>query len=262
MPYLEKIWIYPIKSLDGVAVREAQLLEGGALANDREFALVDGKGRFVNGKRTAQIHRVRSSYDLANRIITLRVQGETQAASFHLDGDRVALEGWFSEFLGYPVTLQQNLHMGFPDDTDASGPTVVSTATLEAIASWFPDLNPEEIRHRFRTNLEIADAPAFWEDQLFGDVGKLVPFQIGAVRLLGNNPCQRCVVVTRDPLTGDADPGFQKEFVTQRKATLPAWTNPARFNHFYRLTLNTKVNASEKGKWLRVGEVVGMRSEE
>jgi uncharacterized protein len=254
MPYLEKIWVYPIKSLDGVAVQEAQLLEGGALVNDREFALVDERGRFVNGKHTAQIHLLRSSYDLVNRVVTLRVQGKTQTASFHLDGDRAALESWFSEFFGYPVLLQQNLHRGFPDDTEASGPTVVSTATLETIASWFPDSSVEEIRCRFRANLEIADAPAFWEDRLFGDVGKLVPFHIGEVRLLGSNPCQRCVVVTRDPLTGEAYPGFQKEFVTQRKATLPAWTNPARFNHFYRLTLNTKVGSSEQGKWLRVGE--------
>jgi uncharacterized protein YcbX len=257
MPYLAKILIYPIKSLNGIEVTEARLLEGGALAHDREFAIVDKQGRFVNGKRTAQIHLLRSTYDLANRIVALKIQGTTQTVSFHLDDDRAALEAWLSDYFGYAVTLQQNLHMGFPDDTEASGPTVVSTATLETIASWFPGLTVEAIRHRFRANLEIADTPAFWEDQLFGEGGEKIPFQIGGVTLLGSNPCQRCVVVTRDHLTGQPYPGFQKEFVAQRKATLPSWTTPSRFNHFYRLTLNTNVNPSEQGKCLRLGDRVG-----
>ncbi|PSB22297.1 MOSC domain-containing protein [filamentous cyanobacterium CCP1] len=256
MPHLAKILIYPIKSLSGIEVTEARLLEGGALAHDREFVMVDEQGRFVNGKRTAKVHLLRSTYDLANRGVTLEVQGDTQTASFHLDDDRAALETWLSEYFGYPVTLQQNLHMGFPDDTEASGPTVVSTTTLETIASWFPDLSTDEIRHRFRANLEIADVPAFWEDQLFGQAGELVPFQIGDVTLWGSHPCQRCVVVTRDHLTGESYQGFQKAFTTQRKATLPSWANPSRFNHFYRLTLNTIVYPSEAGKVLRVGRDV------
>jgi uncharacterized protein YcbX len=256
MPYLAKIFVYPIKSLDGIEVTEARLLEGGALEHDREFALVDEQGRFVNGKRTAKIHLLRSTYDLPNRIVTLNGQGDTQTSSFHLDDDRTALEAWFSDYFGYTVTLQQNLHTGFPDDTEASGPTVVSTATLETIALWFPDLTLEDIRHRFRTNLEIAETPAFWEDQLFGKAGEKISFQIGTATFFGSNPCQRCVVVTRDHLTGQPYPNFQKEFIAQRKATFPSWAIPSRFNHFFRLTLNTNVAPSEQGKQLRVGDRV------
>lgn len=257
MPYLAKILIYPVKSLDGVEVTEATVLPGGALRHDREFALFDQQGRVVNGKRTAKIHALRSTYDLVARTITLRIQeSDRPAVTFHLDSDRSELEAWFSDFLGYAVTLQQNLQMGFPDDTEASGPTVVSVATLETIASWFPELSLEDVRRRFRTNLEIADTPPFWEDQLFGEAGVQIPFQIGTVNFLGNNPCQRCVVITRDPLTGEPYPNFQKQFVSQRQATLPAWTTPSRFNHFYRLTLNTIVPASEAGKCLHIGDVV------
>jgi len=259
MPTLSKILIYPIKSLDAIEVPETMLLPGGALVHDREFAIVDQQGRFVNGKHTAKIHALRSTYDLPTRTITLRIQdSDRPAETFHLDDDRHDLATWFSEYFGYTVTLQQNLHMGFPDDTDASGPTVVSVATLEQVASWFPDLGIEEIRNRFRTNLEVAEVPAFWEDQLFGEDSQQIPFQIGSVHFLGSNPCQRCIVPTRDHLTGDRYPDFQKKFIAKRQATLPAQVALDRFNHFYKLTLNTKVSASEAGKVLRVGDTISV----
>lgn len=263
MPYLAKILIYPIKSLDAVEMKAIELRPGGALTHDREFAIFDQQGRFVNGKHTAKIHTLRSTYDLPARTITLRIQdSDRPAETFHLDDDRHELATWFSEYFGYTVTLQQNLHMGFPDDTDASGPTVVSVATLEQVASWFPDLSVEEIRDRFRTNLEIAEVPAFWEDQLFGATHQPIPFQIGSVNFLGNNPCQRCIVPTRDHLTGDRYPNFQKNFIAQRQATLPDRVALDRFNHFYKLTLNTKVPASETGKVLRVGDAVSVHAAE
>ncbi|NJO66541.1 MAG: MOSC domain-containing protein, partial [Leptolyngbyaceae cyanobacterium RM1_405_57] len=241
MPYLKHITIFPIKSLDGLEVTQATFLKGGAIAHDREFAIVDQQGKFVNGKRTEKIHRLRSAFDLAARTVTMTNQDTAQSQQFHLDDERQRLSAWLSDFFGYPVGLKQDLHIGFPDDTDASGPTVVSTATLEAIASWFPELSVEEVRRRFRTNLEIDGVPAFWEDQLFAEAGQFVPFQIGDVVLSGSHPCQRCVVPTQDSVRGDRYPNFQKTFVIKRQETLPEWTVRQRFNHFYRLTVNTKV---------------------
>ena len=40
-PYLSRITIYPIKSLDGQDVDEAVVLRTGALAHDREYCLID-----------------------------------------------------------------------------------------------------------------------------------------------------------------------------------------------------------------------------
>lgn len=258
MPYLSKILIYPIKSLDAVEVTTAQILEGGAIAHDREFALVDEQGQFVNAKRTEKIHSLRSRFDLSARTVTLRIEGQGQSSDFHLDGDRPALESWLSEYFGTPISLQQNLHMGFPDDTVASGATVVAVESLRAIASWFPGMTLEEVRQRFRANLEVEDAPAFWEDQLMGEPGQLLPFQIGKVAFLGSNPCARCIVPTRNPWIGERDRQFQKQFTAQRKATLPTWAEPSHFDHFYRLTLNTQVLPSEAGKTLYLNDLVSL----
>lgn len=256
MVHLSKILLYPIKSLDGVAVTQATVLSGGALQGDREFAIFDADHQRVNGKRNARIHRLRSQFNLPQRLVQLSIQGEPETVSFHLDQQRPALEAWLSDFFEQPVHLKQNLETGFPDDPESTGPTFVSVASLETVASWYPDLGIEAIRRRFRTNLELDAAPAFWEDHLFGEPEVPQPFQVGDVQFLGINPCQRCPVPTRDPDTGEAYPGFQKTFVALRRETLPEGVLRSRFNHFYRLTVNTRIPASEVGKVLRVGDTV------
>src|SRR5262249_25513767 len=135
----------------------------------------------------------------------------------------------------------EDTEAGFPDDTEAPGPTVISTATLQAVASWFPGLDEQVMRLRFRANLEIGGVPAFWEDRLFAEVGSVVPFRVGDVLFEGINPCQRCVVPSRDPYTGGIFPHFQEIFARKRREFLPSWSTPSRFNHFYRLSCNTRV---------------------
>lgn len=260
MPYLARILIYPIKSLDGIAVNQATVLKSGALKCDREFALFDNQGRFVNGKRNLKIHLLRTFFDLDNCTISLHVQGTEQTQVFHLDEERTELEAWLSNYFGKTVQLQQNIIQGFPDDTNASGPTVISTATIETVAGWFSEISSDEMRRRLRTNVEIADVPPFWEDGLFGEAGDIVEFQIGSIRFEGINPCQRCVVPTRHYITGEAYPDFQKIFVAKRQETLPSWVAASHFNHFYRLSVNTRLPKSEANKILQVGDEVKILS--
>ncbi|MFQ3619001.1 MAG: MOSC N-terminal beta barrel domain-containing protein [Cyanobacteriota bacterium] len=261
VPHISRLFIYPIKSLDGVEITSAAVLSSGALKGDRQFALFDQSGQFVNGKRYAKIHAIRTEFDLSADTVSFyisdtKAKGDILPDTFHLEQDQDAIEGWLSAYFGFPVYLRQNLEMGFPDDTQSPGPTIVSTATLEAIASWYPDLAVEEVRARFRANVEIAGVPAFWEDRLFAAEDRTVAFQIGAVRLLGVNPCQRCVVPTRNSKTGVADPGFQKTFVAKRQETLPNWAERSRFNHFYRLTVNTRLGAPCSGGAIATGDPV------
>lgn len=133
---------------------------------------------------------------------------------------------------------------------------MIGQATLEEVGSWYPGIALTELRVRFRANLEIADTPPFWEDRLFGAPDETVRFQIGDVVLEGTNPCQRCIVPTRDTRTGEPFPEFSQTFRARREETLPPWANAARFNHFYRLAVNTRIPASEIGKSLRVGDEV------
>jgi len=264
MPFLESIHLYPIKSLNGVSVQQATVLENGMLQHDREFAMVGPDGKFINGKHNDKVHVLRSSFDATFSLLTIAPGPLEDSNTFHLEHDRDRIEKWLTDFFGFRVIMIWNDHGGFPDDTNASGPTVIGTGSLHEVIEWFPSLHYEQVRNRFRPNLVIGDAVPFWEDKLFDKEGTVVEFEIGNVRFEGVNPCQRCVVPTRDPASGEIYPDFQKRFMEKRKQTLPSWTEVSRFDHFYRLSVNTRTPPSEKGKTLRVGDdikIIGMKND-
>ncbi len=255
-PTLSQIIIYPIKSLDGVSVESAEISSGGTLEFDRRWAIVDSLGKIVNAKRTAKIQQLRSQFDLRLGSISLQSPANNTTETFSLTTELAPLAIWLSNFFGFPVSLIENATTGFPDDLNAYGPTIISTATLEAVCTWFPDLNLAEVRRRFRTNLELSGVPAFWEDRLFAAPEMVVDFQLGDIQFQGINPCQRCIVPTRDSLTGAVTTNFQRIFNESRQQELPAWVQLDRFNHFYRLAVNTRIPLSETGKFLNTGSII------
>jgi uncharacterized protein len=270
LPWLTGVRLHPIKSLEPVSVHEARIGPGGGLEHDRAWALFSVDGRWVNGKRTAAMHLIRATYAPDLSFVTLAVPGDRRnipARSFPFPGGAGDAAEWFSVYFEQQIFVR-HAPEGFPDDTIANGPTIISTASLQAVCEWFPDLTLDSARQRFRTTLEIdnADAvtnaanadghlPAFWEDQLYGeDERSVVRFRIGEVNFEGSNPCARCPVPTRDTQTGADLAGFQKRFIDMRRETLPPWAPAARFDHFYRLAVNTRVAPPEVGKLLRLGD--------
>ena len=250
---LGRISIFPIKSLDGIQLNEVAITEGGILENDRIYAIFDEQDRVVNGKRTPRVHSLRCEFDPAFKEV--RFQTDNNPVQFCLD-TASAIDSWLSEFFGFSVRLKHDPKAGFADDRTAFGPTVVSEASLRAVQEWFPELSLESLRLRFRANLEFIGGKPFWEDQLYDGPEEVKDFRIGDVNFLGYNPCQRCVVPTRDPVSGKAIPGFQKKFMEMRKQMLPEWADATRFNHYYRFAVNTSIPASEAGKKLRVGDPI------
>ena len=253
MPRLSRILVYPVKSLDPVEVTESLILSSGALEHDRRFALYDEQGSWVNGKTAPTIHALRSRFDLAARRITLQV-GE-RSETFHLDDNRPKLNAFLSDYFGKSICLRENADGGFPDDPLAPGPTVIGASTLAEVAGWFPGLTVGDVRLRFRANLELEGEEPFWEDRLYGEEGAMVSFRIGDVKFAGTNPCARCIVPTRSPLDGRRYPDFGRIFEERRYETLPYWATRSRFDHFYRLAVNTRLSAPVEGV-IRVGDEV------
>jgi uncharacterized protein len=276
-PRLANIRLHPIKALDPVSVNEARIGPNGGLELDRVWALYSADGRWVNGKRTAAMHLIRAAYAPDVSSVTLTVPGDRRnipAMTFAFPGDVERAAEWFSMYFEQVIQVRYTPD-GFPDDGLASGPTIVSTASLVAVCEWFPGMNLDEARRRFRTTLEIDSAssasgsdqngsagaheklPAFWEDQLFAESETgVVRFRMGDAAFEGSNPCARCPVPARDSQTGITSDGFQKRFVDLRRANLPPWAPAGRFDHFYRLAVNTRVPSTEYGKVLRVGDTI------
>jgi uncharacterized protein YcbX len=258
-PRLALIQLHPIKGLDAVLVDESRIGPGGGLEFDRVWALYSVDGQWVNGKRTPAIHAIRAAYAPDLSSVTVSVPADSRkipVKTFAFPGDTAAADQWFSGFFAQPITVRYSPE-GFPDDSIANGPTIVSTASLQAVRELFPGMTIDDVRARFRTTLEIDGVPAFWEDQLFGEEERsAVRFRIGEVHLEGSNPCARCAVPPRDPRTGEIIPGFQKRYSDFRRANIPSWTPEARFDHYYRLATNTRVATTQSGRILRLGDPV------
>jgi uncharacterized protein YcbX len=256
-PRLASIRLHPIKALDPVLVNEARIGPAGGLEFDRAWALYTVDNRWVNGKRTPSIFLIRAAFEPDLSSVKLSVRGDRRnipTREFAFPQDHEAAAEWFSVFFEQQIIVRYSQN-GFPDDPIANGPTIISTASLQAVCDWFPEISLDEARRRFRTTLEINGTPAFWEDQLFGPKNTYaVRFRVGEVEFEGSNPCARCSVPPRDSFTGEDLVGFQKHFSDLRREHLPAWATAEHFDHYYRLATNTRTVPSESGKTLRVGD--------
>jgi uncharacterized protein len=256
---LARIQIHPIKSLDPVEVSAATIGPAGSLQFDRAWAIYSPDGRLVNATRVPALHLIRATYAPNFTCVTLAVPNDRRKipiATFAFPSDTASAAVWFSKFLGYPVMVRHD-PAGIPDDLIASGPTIISTASLQAVCDWFPGMTIAEARLRFRATLELDGVPPFWEDHLFGaELRSVVRFHIGEVAFEGSYPCIRCPIPARDPHTGSDTIGFQKCFAQQRRAHLPPWSHADRFEHFYCLATNTRIPSTESGKHLRVGDTL------
>jgi len=274
-PRLAHIAVYPVKALEPVALDRVTITDIGGLDADRAYAMVTGDGEYLNGKRTDAVHRIRSAVDIDRRTVTLGLEGDTHPRvatvgtgegersgrrEFHLDDERAGIEEWLSAYLGRPVTLEGATGGSLTDgvvygETDRTGPTLVSAATLREMASWYDGIDTREMRLRLRPNLVVEGVPAFWEDRLVADGGRTV--QIGDVRLSGTHPVPRCVVPARDPHTGETDEGFRETFIERRAATLPEWIDRDSFDGgLYSVAVGTRIPECERDGELRVGSTV------
>ena len=305
MPTLDRITIYPVKSLDGLDVAEARVLPSGGLENDRRWQLTDLEGRVLNAKRTPLFHAIRAEFDLGGagglpsstgHVIHLAIDPAAVAARAISGIERLASLaaesfplvpgpdgpcGWLAEVFGQPVLLVERADGGFPDDRDAAGPVLISTASLEAVAGWFR-FDGDECRRRFRANLEIGDCEAFWEDAVASpsrpelqpsllDLPSDLPadpyaelpppepqaFFIGDVRLQATNVCRRCLVPTRDSHTGRVTEQFREVFEVWRGKTMPEAVDVAGWAHLYRLGVNTRLGYLGPGQRIAVFQPIG-----
>lgn len=257
-PAVNKITIYPVKSLDGISLEKAEIGNGGCLLHDREYAILNSKGKFINGKSNALVHSLRSEIDFGNEIISLRHESDTTWNSFHLQKEKQGIDNYLSEFFKEKAALAENPGGRFMDIPDFSGITVLSTASLESVSSWFDDMDIEETRKRFRATIEISNVPAFWEDYLFAEAGTAVEFKIGDVTLMGMSPRARCVVPTRHSQTGDVTHAFPKTFARHRTESQPLWSRLQEYGHHYYLTVDCFIPSGQTGKWICTDETISI----
>jgi hypothetical protein len=228
---LGAMYLHPVKSCAGVAVKEALLVETG-LDLDRAWMVVDPQGEFVSQRelpRMALIQptlrsddlRLRAPGMLALHLSLDRVEAATRVriwkdsvAAYDM-GDLAAQ--WFSDFLGRPLRLVR-FDIEQPRQCDPSwtagldAPTqfsdgfsllVISRASLDEVNRRLAANDAAAVdARRFRPNLVLDGIAAHDEDH----IDELhIDTDEGLVRLKLVKPCARCQIPDIDPDT--AAPG-------------------------------------------------------
>lgn len=214
-----ELYIYPIKSLAGIAVQSAKAEEMG-FENDRRWMLIDEENQFITQRehpRLSQFYpKIKedkieiSHHDSTHEFLIDESLNEPIFSKVWDDDSKVvevnkASSKWISKELGFSCKLVKIINKG---DRKHNSSRLNQTLDV-SLADGYPylligseslDQLNERLKEkitmqRFRPNIVISTVVAHEED--FFDT-----FQIGDVKFKSAKPCGRCVMVNNDPKTG------------------------------------------------------------
>jgi len=209
---VSQLAIAPVKGMRLQCTSEIQFGPHG-VAGDREFLVIGRDGKLLLTGQTPALLRVEPGWDRVRNLLTLGFpdgdvvqdtpEPGTRATTRTYDGREIP--GWIipgrlsdalSGYLGRPVHLFKRApeHIG----TDDQPVTLMSQASLQALAPEFDGTAPDS--RRFRMTITITGTDAWAEHAWRGQ-----KVTIGEVILGVIAPVPRCVVTTRNPESGATD---------------------------------------------------------
>jgi uncharacterized protein len=238
--------IYPVKSMRGIPVERTVLTPSGLLG-DRRFMVVDPSGQFITQRECGELAQIevlpqagylmlrrgdeeqmvaipsgprmdvavwRSIVDAAvaadsvNEKLSAWIGREAKLVFADAQAERTANADWAGE--GVPV--------GFADGYPV---LVTTTGSLAALNQYLTENGQLPVgMDRFRPNI-VLDCDEPWAEDGWSAI------EIDGVRLDFVKPCERCVMTTRDQLTGEQGKGDplpavrHLHFSTDRRAPGP-----------------------------------------
>lgn len=224
MAHVARLRIYPIKSCRGYDVSTASL-DARGLIGDRRYMVVSPSGEPFTQRSHPTLARVEVRLATGQLVVSAAGIGEftlndaerTDAATMvtsvwsdtglHAHATTAAADDLFSTLLGTPARLLRvgaafdrpvqnhpSAQVGF---ADAFPVLVISEASLANLNDHLIERNEEPVAmERFRPNLVVGSCAAFAEDQW-------QRIQIADARFQAAGPCERCIMTTLDPLTGE-----------------------------------------------------------
>ncbi len=220
--FVQNLYLYPIKSLGGISVQEAEVEERG-FKYDRRWMLVDPSGEFLTQRQHPKLALLQVALGKSELTVFSKVDS-SRKITFDLEmnsgkemqvkvwGDEVAalqvaptVSAWFSDFLGMDVELVvmpesshrkldpryavQEESVSFADGMPY---VIIGQASLDELNGRLADPVGMD---RFRPNLVFSGGDAYAEDQF-------KQLQIGEVEFQVVKPCARCVMITVDQEKG------------------------------------------------------------
>ena len=227
------LFVHPVKSCAGVALREARLMDTG-LDLDRAWMVVDAEGRFVTQREQPRMALVRPQIKVLEVVLRapgmlalhLGINEVEKPARVQVWGD--ALDAWdmgdvagqwFSDFLGRPglrlarfdpevtrlASKQWTGEVEAPIEfADGFPLLVVGEASLAELNQRLAAAGHAAVGiERFRPNIVLAGLQAHDEDRLHE---LRIATAEGEVVLRLVKPCPRCPIPNVDPATGETSP--------------------------------------------------------
>ncbi len=269
---VSQLFIYPIKSLAGIAVSSATVTDRG-FQHDRRYMLTDEKNKFLTIRELPQMTRLQPVLEpdglrivaLDQAMADLFIPTPTQttgdhdvtiwnatvrAVPTHSDADR-----WFSEVLNTRCKLayMPDSSMRPVDTTSGYKPAGKFTSFADAYPfmlmgeASLTDLNeryaarnpgmPPITMQRFRPNIVMGGGAPNAEDDIEA-------FTINGVSFLGLEKCARCTIPNVDSETGQPD--LKKEPL----ATLSKYRTQDRKINFGRNVVHSGVGVVNVGDGL------------
>ncbi len=214
------IYVYPVKACRGVRVTRARILRRG-FEHDRRWMVVDDSGRFISQREQPALCRVSTSLHAdgirlavdghGEQLLPYTLEsGEERSVSVWSHSGVAVVHGaasrWLSAALGQVCSLvymperherQVNPERARPGDivsfADGYPFLVISEASLSDLNARLA--TPLEMR-RFRPNIVVSGVEPYAEDSWR-------ELSIGAVSFRAVKRCDRCVVTTLDPDSGE-----------------------------------------------------------
>lgn len=220
---ITQLHIYPVKSLAGIAVQEAQVTERG-FQYDRRWLLINENNRFLTQRELGALALLGTEITADHLLIKHKTKPELGVLQVPLQtnsNERFTVQIWddFCEALAVDThaddwlsaALESKVRLVYlPDDSPRQvEPERVQMPMNVSFADAYPylllgensliDLNQrlaEPVQmNRFRPNLVFAGGAPYqeesWSDLL-----------IGGVSFRGIKPCGRCILTTTDQDTG------------------------------------------------------------
>lgn len=237
MPQISQLYIYPVKSLGGIALQEALVTSRG-LQYDRRWMLVDDNNQFISQRTHAQLALFKLEISDKGILVRHTPTQQTQVIPFKPQtNEKLMVRIWDD---GCSATLvSQNLNLWFSDilkmnsrlvymSDDDLRPVDPRYARPEHITSFsdaYPmlligqsslnDLNARLASplpmDRFRPNIVMGGAAPYLED-------KMHHFTAAGINFYGVKPCARCVMTTIDQQTAIVGAEPLKTMAGYRKA--------------------------------------------
>ncbi|NGN40250.1 MOSC domain-containing protein [Mesorhizobium sp. CGMCC 1.15528] len=220
---VESLHIYPLKSGAGLSVETARL-EPEGLVGDRRMMVVDEEGNCITARKTSKLMQVRThldgdevvltapgmpvlafARDTLHRTDTVTIWGDSVIA---LDAGDAASQ-WLQDFLGRPCRLvvkggqtRRPLGLGGGGTVSFADTAPLLLTNAASLANMNRFLETEAEMQRFRPNLVVSGPDAYAEDSW-------ATVRIGEIEFEVAGACDRCVMITLDPRTGEGRPDHE-----------------------------------------------------